>query len=98
MHTVDTLDDELFIGLVDINGENHDAEYYETLKAKNTNIHFQLYTGAMCNVLSSVDLKKINKNLKVVRLFSTLESLSGCYIRCGGSGILPCVWKKAMFQ
>lgn len=98
MHTVDTLDDELFIGLVDINGENHDAEYYETLKAKSTNIHFQLYTGAMCNVLSSVDLKKINKNLKVVRLFSTLESLSGCYIRCGGSALLPCVWKEAMFQ
>lgn len=49
--------------------ENHDAEWYETLNAKDNNIHFQLDTRAMYNVLASAGLKKINKNLKVVPTF-----------------------------
>lgn len=75
MHAVDTSDEEFFIGSVNVNGYNHDAEWYETVKVNNTNIHFQLDTGAKCNVLSSADLKKIDKSLKVVPTFSPLKSL-----------------------
>lgn len=70
---------ELIIGSVNVNDENHDAEWYETVKVKDTYIHFKLYTGAKCNVVSLADLKKKDKNLKVVPTFSPLRSFSLCW-------------------
>ncbi|XP_062574225.1 uncharacterized protein K02A2.6-like [Saccostrea cucullata] len=84
MHAVDTSDEEFFIGSVNVNGDNHDVEWYETVKVKDTYIHFQLDTGAKCNVLSSADLKKIDKNWKVTPTCSPLKSFSGHNIRCAG--------------
>lgn len=99
MHTVDTSNEKFFIGSVNVNGENHDAEQYETLKVKNTYIHLQVDTGAKCNVLSSADLKKIDKNLKTVLTFSQLKSFYGHMdIRCPGTVLLPCVWKDAVLS
>lgn len=94
MHAVATSDEEFFIGSVNVNID--DAEWYETVKVKNTNIHFQLDTGAKCNVLSSADLKTRDKNLKVVPTFFSLKSLSGHYILFASTVILPYVWKDAM--
>lgn len=96
MHAVDTSDEEFFIGSVNVNGYSHDAKWYETVNVKNIDIHFQLDTGAKRNVLSSADLKKIDKSLKVVPTFSPVKSFSGHYIRCTDTVILPCVWKEAM--
>lgn len=66
---------------------------------KNTYIHLQVDTGAKCNVLSSADLKKIDKNLKTVLTFSQLKSFYGHMdIRCPGTVLLPCVWKDAVLS
>lgn len=73
MHAVDSSDKEFFFGSLNVNGDNYDAERYETVKMKNTNIHFTLDTEAKCNVLSSADLKKIDKNFKVVLTLSPLK-------------------------
>lgn len=42
--------EEFFIDTVNVNGEIHDSEWYETVKVKSTNIHFQLDSEAQCNV------------------------------------------------
>lgn len=73
MHAVDSSDKEFFFGSLNVNGDDYDAERYETVKMKNTNIHFTLDTEAKCNVLSSADLKKIDKNFKVVPTLSPLK-------------------------
>lgn len=62
---------------VNVNGENHDAEKYETVKMKNSYIHLQLDTGAKCNVLASTDLKKIDKNTTFVVLVLFYYSMYG---------------------
>lgn len=38
------------VDTVNVNGEIHDSEWYETVKVKSTNIHFQLDSEAQCNV------------------------------------------------
>ena len=68
-------DNELFVGCLEMEINSIHQEWLETIKISNTQIDFQLDTGAMCNVISYETLENMNKTA-IVRTVP-LRSYSG---------------------
>ena len=93
-------EDELFIAMVqEVNSIQEDNdEWTETLIINNTEIKFQLDTGAKCNVMSKSTFETTNLDLAFSKSDAPLRSYSGHIIKTLGSVILPCTYRKKMYQ
>ena len=93
-------EDELFIAMVQqVNSiQEENDEWTETLIINNTEIKFQLDTGAKCNVMSKSTFETTNLDLAFSKSDAPLRSYSGHIIKTLGSVILPCKYRKKMYQ
>ena len=73
-------------------------EWSETIKISNTQIDFQLDTGAMCNVISYETLENMNKTDIVRKSTVPLRSYSGHKIQPKGVVTLPCTHKNQSYD
>ena len=83
--------DALFVGRIDCSKKKSKTTdlFTEKLSILNTEIQFQLDTGAKCNVLSITDFKKLKLSTALQKADTTLRSYSGHRIEPKGMIKLP---------
>ena len=91
-------DNELFVGCLEMEINSFHQEWSETIKISNTQIDFQLDTGAMCNVISYETLENMNKTDIVRKSTVPLRSYSGHKIQPKGVVTLPCTHKNQSYD
>ena len=86
-------DNGSFVGCLEMEINSVDQEWTETIKVNDTQIAFQLDTGAMCNVLSYEILQNISKADILRKATVPLRSYSGHKIQPKGVVTLACTHK-----
>ena len=102
MNMVDVSDsdesNELFIGMINLVNSIQNDEWIETISINNTDIRFQLDTGAKCNVISRSTFEKTQLEIPMCKPDAPLRSYSGHIINTVGVINLPCVYKENQYN
>ena len=73
-------------------------EWYEDVKIADKTLNIQLDTGAKCNVISVKDLQRLGIKANIKMSEAQLKSYSGHTITTKGVTILPCEYKRKIYQ